>query len=63
MNRRHTCEAEIEFILEQEAFMNTLWNLYDQGSLQLKVTHNDTKLNNVLLDAVVRVFVLSIWIL
>lgn len=51
MNRRHTCEAEIEFILEQEAFMNTLWNLYDEGSLQLKVTHNDTKLNNVLLDA------------
>ncbi|AYV34112.1 aminoglycoside phosphotransferase family protein [Erysipelothrix rhusiopathiae] len=51
MNRSRTCEAEIQFILERESFMNTLWDLYDKGSLKLKVTHNDTKLNNVLLDA------------
>ncbi|WP_331836702.1 phosphotransferase [Erysipelothrix piscisicarius] len=51
MNRSHACEAEIQFILERGSFMNTLWDLYDKGALKLKVTHNDTKLNNVLLDA------------
>lgn len=49
--RRQTCEKEIQFVKEREAFMHTLWDLNKKGLLDLKVTHNDTKLNNVLLDA------------
>lgn len=43
-------KEEIEAILSQEAFTNTLWDLHEVGKLPLKVTHNDTKLNNVLMD-------------
>ncbi|HEY4537398.1 MAG TPA: phosphotransferase [Erysipelothrix sp.] len=48
--RKEQAQQEIDFVLEQEAFTNTLWDYYEQGKLDLKVTHNDTKLNNVLID-------------
>jgi Ser/Thr protein kinase RdoA (MazF antagonist) len=41
---------EIEFALEREAFAATLLDLQAKGELPLRVTHNDTKLNNVLFD-------------
>lgn len=41
---------EVEAILAQEDFTSTLWDLHEAGKLPLKVTHNDTKLNNVLID-------------
>lgn len=41
---------EIEAIKKQAKFVNTLWDLHAEGKLPLKVTHNDTKLNNVLFD-------------
>ncbi len=43
--------AEIEFALARRATAGTLVNLLDSGAMPLRITHNDTKLNNVLLDA------------
>ncbi|WP_323611607.1 aminoglycoside phosphotransferase family protein [Erysipelothrix enhydrae] len=48
--RKHLVSEEIKFVLKYQDFVETLWNYYNQGLLPLKVTHNDTKLNNVLLD-------------
>lgn len=50
MNRAQNVRKEIEFVKDREAFTHTLRNLYEKGALPLKVTHNDTKLNNVLFD-------------
>jgi hypothetical protein len=41
---------EIAFVLEREKFTHILMDFYAEGKLPLKVTHNDTKLNNVLFD-------------
>ena len=50
--RKHTCQAEIEFYLTHEALGGKLYAMLEAGELPLRVTHNDTKLNNVLLDPV-----------
>lgn len=42
---------EIEFIKNREADCHVLVDLEAKGDLPLRVTHNDTKLNNVLMDA------------
>ena len=44
--------AEVDFAKEREEFCKTLENAREQGSLPLRVTHNDTKLNNILFDEV-----------
>ncbi len=49
--RRDSVQREIEFVLEREAFADTLTALQRAGELPLRVTHNDTKINNVLFDA------------
>ncbi len=41
---------EIAFVTERETFMHTLCDLERDGVLPTRVTHNDTKLNNVLID-------------
>ena len=41
---------EIEFVLSRREFANTLEEAREAGRLPLRVTHNDTKLNNVLFD-------------
>ena len=41
---------EYEFALARREFCNTLENMKSEGILPLRVTHNDTKLNNVLFD-------------
>ena len=41
---------EVEFAKEREEFCNILENARADGSLPLRVTHNDTKLNNILFD-------------
>ena len=46
--------AEIEAYMAFEKYAGFLMNLLKQGELPLRVTHNDTKLNNVLLDATTR---------
>jgi serine/threonine protein kinase len=43
-----TCE--VEFCKEREKFSKALEKAHEEGRLPLKVTHNDTKLNNVLFD-------------
>jgi Ser/Thr protein kinase RdoA (MazF antagonist) len=43
-------QREIDFVLERESYASTLTNLQASGDMPLRVTHNDTKLNNVLFD-------------
>ncbi len=45
------CRAEIEFALRREADCSVACRALREGILPLRVTHNDTKLNNVLLDS------------
>lgn len=47
-------EKEIGFVLAREEEAGTLHRLRLSGELPLRVTHNDTKLNNVMLDAKTR---------
>ena len=41
---------EIRFLEQREADTRVLTDLIDQGRLPLRVTHNDTKFNNVMID-------------
>jgi len=50
--RRNSVQREIDFVLAREDFSHTLTALQAAGELPLRVTHNDTKINNVLFDAV-----------
>ena len=50
MGRAKDVQAEIEFALAREEEAATLVNMLAAGELPLRVTHNDTKLNNVMLD-------------
>ena len=43
-------KAELDWLLSVEERACALTDLYERGELPLRVTHNDTKLNNVLLD-------------
>ena len=45
---------EIDFLLAREQELGTLCRMLAAGELPLRVTHNDTKLNNVLFDAKTR---------
>ena len=49
-NRLKDVAAEVNFAMEHEQLACTLQHMLDAGKLPLRVTHNDTKLNNVLLD-------------
>lgn len=54
MHRAAQVHPEIEFALARQAEMSAIQNALTAGELPLRVTHNDTKLNNVLLDAKTR---------
>lgn len=45
---------EVRFLLDREEEAGTLQRMRESGELPLRVTHNDTKLNNVMLDAAAR---------
>lgn len=47
--RAKDVEREIEFVRARKDFAATLVDLQESGELPLRVTHNDTKLNNVML--------------
>ena len=49
-DRVSQAQFEISYILKQEELAGTLQKMRESGELPLRVTHNDTKLNNVLLD-------------
>ncbi len=50
-DRAKDCKEEIEFILSHENTYGIAMQGLKDGSLPLRVTHNDTKLNNILMDA------------
>ena len=54
LGRAAQVQPEIEFALAREQEAGTLVNMLAAGELPLRVTHNDTKLNNVMLDAKTR---------
>jgi len=47
--RAESIRDEIHFFLEREAYADKVLRLIDQGIIPVRVTHNDTKLNNVLI--------------
>ena len=50
-NRARYCRPEIDFVLKRENDCGVLMQQLGEGLLPLRVTHNDTKLNNILFDA------------
>ena len=50
-DRAKDCKEEIEFILSHGNTYGIVMDGLKDGSIPLRVTHNDTKLNNILLDA------------
>ena len=54
MRRAAQVQPEIDFALARQAEMAVLQAALTTGELPLRVTHNDTKFNNVLLDAKTR---------
>ena len=49
-NRAKTVKKEIDFYLEREVSAGMMTEMQRKKELPLRVTHNDTKLNNVMLD-------------
>ncbi len=54
LGRAASVKAEIDFVLARETEMGILQWMRDKGQLPSRVTHNDTKLNNVLFHAQTR---------
>ena len=50
MGRASEVKEEIQFVLERRDLAEVLENMQSTGELPLRVTHNDTKLNNIMLD-------------
>jgi Ser/Thr protein kinase RdoA (MazF antagonist) len=50
MNRAKDIQMEIDFVLSHGQETSVLVNLLNEGKLPLRVTHNDTKFNNVMID-------------
>lgn len=50
-NRAVTCKQEIQFVLNRKEDCQVLVEQQEDGRLPIRVTHNDTKLNNILFDA------------
>jgi aminoglycoside phosphotransferase (APT) family kinase protein len=49
-NRATEAKAEIAFALSRRGIAGTLLELRDRGEIPERVTHNDTKFNNVMID-------------
>ena len=52
VNRARSVAAEIEFVVHRADDTSVLVDLLERGALPERVTHNDTKLNNVMIDDV-----------
>jgi len=50
LGRAQHCREEIRFVQEREGKLSLITDAMADGSVPLRVTHNDTKLNNVLFD-------------
>ena len=49
-DRAKDCEEEIQFVLHLKDFTPVITSLIEQKLIPIKVTHNDTKLNNIMFD-------------
>ena len=49
--RADSVKAEIEFALKNSDFADTVIKGMESGEIPVRVTHNDTKINNILFDA------------
>lgn len=52
LRRAGSARAEIDFLKERQADASILIDQWKRGEIPLRVTHNDTKLNNVMIDDV-----------
>ena len=50
LSRASSVKEEIDFVLNRKDYCNRIVDLLASGEMPTKVTHNDTKLNNVMLD-------------
>ena len=50
MGRASEVQEEIRFVLDREEDCHVLCDMLASGEIPLRVTHNDTKLNNIMLD-------------
>lgn len=50
--RAKEVQKEIDFVLSHEDVANVFGELQEKGKIPLRVTHNDTKLNNIMIDNV-----------
>ena len=51
VKRADSVKEEIKFVLDRAHYCDVVVNEIKSGNIPLRVTHNDTKLNNVMLDA------------
>lgn len=49
-HRAAECQKEIQFVLERADEVGAVMNLLQSGQMPYRVTHNDTKLNNIMID-------------
>ena len=49
-NRANDVSKEIVFLIKRSDYASTIINLMDKGSIPIRVTHNDTKINNVMMN-------------
>jgi Ser/Thr protein kinase RdoA (MazF antagonist) len=52
LNRAASAKAEIDFALEQESIVDVILDAMAKKKIPERITHNDTKFNNVMLDTV-----------
>jgi len=50
LNRAKDVKREIDFLFENSDICNVLLDLADKGDISGRIVHNDTKINNVMLD-------------
>lgn len=50
VSRVSSCEGEIAFVQKREGFCSVVLDEIANGNIPLRVCHNDTKLNNVMID-------------
>jgi thiamine kinase-like enzyme len=50
MKRSRLCQPEIDFVTKRAAMTSTLTDMLALDELPVRVTHNDTKFNNVMID-------------
>lgn len=54
LNRVKNIEKEIQFILKREDDCHIICDALAKGKIPLRVTHNDTKLNNIMIDNITK---------